>query len=108
MKIEVNSTSQVVNIDFNPQLGSAYALPKKDEGMALTKTNEMAIVNIDVFGGLDKLFSLNVTVKPDETIDNTEVSSGLECSGRKKPLQVNILLNGSCCSPPPSVEYSTI
>ena len=88
VKIEVNSTSQVVNIDLNPEQGIACALPKRDEGMALTKTNE--IVNIDVFGGLDKLFSLKVTVKPDETIDNTEVSSCLECSVRKKPLQVSI------------------
>ena len=62
VKIEVNSPSQVVKID----------LPERNERMAVTETTELA--NIDVFGGMDKLFSLKVTVRQDEKIDKTLVS----------------------------------
>lgn len=103
IKIEVNSPSQVVKIDINPQQGSACALPERNECMAVTKTNELA--NIDVFGEKDKLFSLKVTVMQDEKIDKTvsgkheekidinEIARCLECpvclTVCKPPVQVN-------------------
>ena len=103
IKIEVNSPSQVVKIDLNTQQGSACALPERNEYMAVTKTNELA--NIDVFGEKEKLFSLKVTVMQDEKIDETvsgkheekidinEIARCLECpvclTVCKPPVQVN-------------------